>query len=212
MIFRDRREAGRLLAERLSSLKGQKDLLVLAIPRGGVVVGSEVAKALGAPLDVYITRKIGAPYNPELAIGAIASDGTLILDRSLASRLGASQEYIEAQSAREREEIERRMRRYRGDRPSPDLKGKRVILVDDGIATGATIEATIDALQKTGLEELILAVPVGPRDTIGRLESKVDRLICLHSPEIFWAVGSFYMAFGQTTDEEVIALLEGSHL
>jgi putative phosphoribosyl transferase len=212
MIFRDRQEAGRLLAEKLSFLKGQKNLLVLAIPRGGVVVGSEVAKALGAPLDVYITRKIGAPYNPELAIGAIASDGTLILDRSLASRLGASQEYIEAQSAREREEIERRMRRYRGDRPSPDLKGKRVILVDDGIATGATIEATIDALQKTGLEELILAVPVGPRDTIGRLESKVDRLICLHSPEIFWAVGSFYMAFGQTTDEEVIALLEGSHL
>lgn len=212
MIFRDRQEAGRLLAEKLSFLKGQKNLLVLAIPRGGVVVGSEVAKALGAPLDVYITRKIGAPYNPELAIGAIASDGTLILDRSLASRLGASQEYIEAQSAREREEIERRMRRYRGDRPSPDLKGKRVILVDDGIATGATIEATIDALQKTGLEELILAVPVGPRDTIGRLKSKVDRLICLHSPEIFWAVGSFYMAFGQTTDEEVIALLEGSHL
>ncbi len=210
MIFRDRREAGRLLAEKLSFLKGKESLLVLAVPRGGVVVGSEVAKALGAPLDVYITRKIGAPYNPELAIGAIASDGTLILDRSLASRLGVSEEYIKAQSAREREEIERRMRRYRGDQPSPDLEGKRVILVDDGIATGATIEATIDALQKTGLEELILAVPVGPSDTIERLKRKVDRLIFLHAPEIFWAVGSFYLTFDQTTDEEVVALLEGS--
>lgn len=210
MIFRDRREAGRLMAEKLSFLKGKENLLVLAIPRGGVVVGSEVAGALGAPLDVYITRKIGAPYNPELAIGAIASDGTLILDHSLASRLGVSEEYIEAQSSREREEIERRMRRYRGDQPSPDLEGKRVILVDDGIATGATIEATIDALQKTGLEELILAVPVGPRETIERLKRKVDRLVCLHTPEIFWAVGSFYLTFDQTTDEEVVALLEGS--
>ncbi len=210
MIFRDRQEAGRLLAEELSFLKGKENLLVLAIPRGGVVVGSEVARALDAPLDVYITRKIGAPYNPELAIGAIASDGTLMLDRSLASRLGVSEEYIEAQSAREREEIERRMRSYRGHQPSPDLEGRRVILVDDGIATGATIEATIDALQKTDLEELILAIPVGPKETIERLKRKVDRLICLHAPEIFWAVGSFYMAFDQTTDEEVVALLEGS--
>lgn len=210
MIFRDRREAGRLLAEKLSFLKGKENLLVLAIPRGGVVVGSEVAKALGAPLDVYITRKIGAPYNPELAIGAIASDGTLILDRSLASRLGVSEEYIKVQSAREREEIERRMRRYRGSRASPDLEGKRVVLVDDGIATGATIEATIDALQKRGLEELILAIPVAPRETIDRLEKKVNRLVCLHAPEIFWAVGSFYLTFDQTTDEEVVALLEGS--
>lgn len=212
MIFRDRQEAARLLAEKLSFLKGKENLLVLAIPRGGVVVGSGVAKALGAPLDVYITRKIGAPYNPELAIGAIASDGTLILDRSLASRLGVSEEYIKAQSAREREEIARRMRRYRGNQPSPDLEGKRVILVDDGVATGATIEATIDALRKSGLEELILAIPVGPRDTIERLKKKVDRLICLHAPEIFWAVGSFYANFDQTTDEEVIALLEASHL
>lgn len=210
MIFRDRREAGRLLGEKLSFLKGKENLLVLAIPRGGVVVGSEVAKALGAPLDVYITRKIGAPYNPELAIGAIASDGTLILDRSLASRLGVSEEYVKAQSAREREEIERRMRRYRGSRASPDLEGKRVILVDDGIATGATIEATIDALQKRGLEELILAIPVAPRETVERLKRKVDRLICLHAPEIFWAVGSFYLTFDQTTDEEVVALLEVS--
>jgi predicted phosphoribosyltransferase len=210
MIFRDRREAGRLLGEKLSFLRGKEKLLVLAIPRGGVVVGSEVAKALGTPLDVYITRKIGAPYNPELAIGAIASDGTLILDRSLASRLGVSEEYIKAQSAREREEIVRRMRRYRGNRPSPDLEGKRVVLVDDGIATGATIEATIDALQKSGLEELILAVPVAPRETIDRLKAKVDRLVCLHAPEIFWAVGSFYLTFDQTSDEEVIALLEGS--
>lgn len=210
MRFRDRREAGRLLAEKLSFLKSKEDLLVLAIPRGGVVVGSEVAKALGAPLDVYITRKIGAPYNPELAIGAIASDGTLVLDRSLSSRLGVSEEYIKAQSAREQEEIERRMRRYRRDQPSPDLEGKRVILVDDGIATGATIEATIDALHRTGVEELILAVPVGPKDTIERLKKKVDQLICLHAPQIFWAVGSFYMTFDQTSDEEVVALLKGS--
>jgi len=207
MIFEDRQEAGRLLAEKLSFLKGEKDLLVLAIPRGGVVVGHQVAQALDAPLDVYITRKIGAPYNPELAIGAVASDGTVLLDRSLASRVGASENYIAEQTERERREIERRLAKYRGHRPPPELKGKRVILVDDGIATGATMEATINALRKSGLKELILAIPVAPKDTIERLRGKVDRLVCLHAPEIFWAVGSFYLRFDQTSDEEVISLL-----
>lgn len=209
MIFEDRHEAGRLLAERLRFLKGKKDLIVLAIPRGGVVVGSEIARSLDVPLDVYITRKIGAPYNPELAIGAIASDGTLLLDRSLASRLGVSEEYIQAQTTREKEEIERRLAQYRGGHPPLELKGKRVILVDDGIATGATIEATINALRKSEPEELILAVPVAPQETVERLKKRVDRLVCLHAPEVFWAVGAFYARFDQTSDEEVISLLKG---
>jgi putative phosphoribosyl transferase len=207
VVFRDRREAGRLLAERLGSFKDKKGLLVLAIPRGGVVVGYQIAKALGAPLDVYITRKIGAPSNPELAIGAVASDGTLVLDRELAERVGASEEYIEATSKRERLEIERRLSTYREGMPPLSLKDKSVILVDDGIATGATIEATIKALRKAGARQIVLGIPVGPQDTIERLRQQVDEIVYLHAPEIFWAVGSFYLSFEQTSDEEVVTLL-----
>lgn len=208
MVFQDRREAGRILARELSSFKGQDNVIVLGIPRGGVVVGHEIAQALDLPLDVYITRKIGAPHNPELAIGAVASDGTLILDHGLAKRLGVSQDYIEAESEHQKREIERRIAEYRGEIPAPDLKDKVVILVDDGVATGATTLATIRAVRTQEPAQLILAVPVGPRDTIEGLRREVDQLFCLHAPEIFWAVGAFYNIFDQTSDEEVKALLQ----
>jgi putative phosphoribosyl transferase len=208
MVFQDRREAGRILAKELSSFKGQDDVIVLGIPRGGVVVGREIAQALNVPLDVYITRKIGAPHNPELAIGAVASDGTLVLDYQLAKRLGVSQDYMDAESERQRREIERRITEYRGKLPAPELKGKVVILADDGVATGATTLASIRAIRTQEPDQLILAVPVGPRDTIESLKREVDRLLCLHAPEIFWAVGAFYSIFDQTSDEEVKALLQ----
>ncbi len=208
MLFEDRREAGKALARELAAFRGQENALVLGIPRGGVVVAREVAEALDVPLDVYITRKIGAPYNPELAVGAVASDGTLILDHQLAKRLGVSQDYIDAESERQEREIKRRMSEYRGDRPGLELKGKVVILVDDGVATGATTLATIEAIRTQKPSKLVLAVPVGPRDTIQRLKQKVDELYCLHAPEVFWAVGAFYNVFDQTSDDEVKALLE----
>jgi putative phosphoribosyl transferase len=207
MVFQDRRGAGKALAGELASWKGKPNLIVLAIPRGGVVVGHEVARALNAPLDVYITRKIGAPHNPELAIGAVASDGTLLIDHQLARRLAVPQSYIDQESARQTQEINRRLAEYRGERPSPDLAGKVVILVDDGVATGATTLATIRAIKSQQPEKLILAIPVGPRDSIESLRQEVDQLYCLHAPEIFWAVGAFYNVFDQTSDEEVKALL-----
>lgn len=208
MIFQDRREAGRILAKELSSFRGQNDVIVLGIPRGGVVVGHEIARALNLPLDVYITRKIGAPHNPELAIGAVATDGTLILDDRLAKRLGVPQDYIDAESERQKREIQRRIAEYRGELPAPELKDKVVILADDGVATGATTLATIRAVRTQEPSQLILAVPVGPRDTIESLKREVDQLFCLHAPEIFWAVGAFYNVFDQTSDEEVKALLQ----
>ncbi len=208
MLFQDRREAGQALARELSSFKGSSNLIVLGIPRGGVVVGHEIAKALGAPIDVYITRKIGAPHNPELAIGAVASDGTLIIDQQLVRRLGVDEDYIEEESKRQKDEISRRLSEYRGDRPSPELAGKIVILVDDGVATGATTLVTIRAIKAQGPSELVLAVPVGPRDSIESLRQEVDKIVCLHAPEIFWAVGAFYNVFDQTSDAEVKALLQ----
>ena len=208
MLFQDRREAGKALAARLASFKGRPSLIVLGIPRGGVVVGHEIAQALGAPLDVYITRKIGAPHNPELAIGAVASDGTLLIDHQLVRRLGVSQDYVDEESERQRQEIGRRLAEYRGEVPSPELADKVVILADDGVATGATTLVTIQAIKSQQPTELILAVPVGPRDSIESLRQEVDQLVCLHEPEIFWAVGAFYNVFDQTTDDEVKALLE----
>jgi len=210
MLFQDRREAGSSLARELSSFKGKADLIVLGIPRGGVVVGHEIAKALDAPLDVYITRKIGAPHNPELAIGAVASDGTLLIDHQLVRRLGVSQDYVDQESERQKQEITRRVAEYRGDRPGLELAGKAVILVDDGVATGATTLATVRAIKSQQPSELILAVPVGPQDSIESLRQEVDQLVCLHAPEVFWAVGAFYNVFDQTSDEEVKTLLEAA--
>lgn len=207
MQFHDRQDAGRQLAKALRFLEGREDAVILAIPRGGVVVGYEVAKELGLPLDVYITRKIGAPYNPEFALGAVASDGTRVLDEMVVRQLRVSEDYIEEETARQRQEIERRLAEYRGDRPPLELEGKTVVLVDDGVATGSTILATIRALKRRSLAELILAIPVGPPDTVARLGREVDRVVCLDTPEPFWAVGRFYTLFDQTTDAEVVALL-----
>lgn len=208
MRFRDRREAGQLLAEQLEFLRGRKGLLVLGIPRGGMVVAAEVARALDAPLDVFIARKLGAPHNPELAVGAVASSGEIVLDQHLIAALGVPQSYLEAETERQRTEIQRRMKTYRGDRPALDFKDKTVILTDDGVATGATMRAAIQALQATELQELVVALPVGPPDTIQELADMVDRMVCLHTPAFFWAVGGFYMDFSQTSDAEVIQLLQ----
>ncbi|MBC7250665.1 MAG: phosphoribosyltransferase [Anaerolineae bacterium] len=208
MQFRDRREAGQKLAEALSFLQGQKDVLVLGIPRGGVVVAAEVARALGAPLDVFITRKIGAPGNPELAIGAVASSGELVIDEGLVLGLGVSPRYVEEETERQKQEIARQMTLYRGHRPPPQLTGKTVVLIDDGVATGATTLAALRALRASAPAELILAIPVGPPDTVERLSAEADRVVCLHTPAWFWAVGAFYEDFSQTPDEEVIRLLQ----
>lgn len=207
MLFRDRREAGRTLAKELSFLKGQPDVVVLAIPRGGVVVGYEVARALGAPLDIYITRKIGAPFNPELAIGAVASDGSVFLDHSMIENLGVSPDFVQREQERQMAEIQRRAKEYRGNRPPVDLTGKTVVLVDDGVATGATTLVSVRALRKQPLHKLILAIPVAPPDTAAMLSKEVDQLVCLSTPEPFWAVGAFYLVFDQTSDEEVLRLL-----
>ena len=207
--FRDRREAGQLLAQALLSLlKGKEDIVVLGIPRGGVVVAAEVAKALGASLDIYITRKIGAPHQPELAIGAIASSGDVVLDKRLISALDVSPEYIQDEIQRQRREIERRLEKYRGGQPAQELEGKTILLVDDGVATGATTMATVRALKKQKPAELILAIPVGPPDAVARLREEVDELVCLATPQPFWAVGAHYIVFDQTPDEEVVRLLQ----
>ena len=210
MRFRDRREAGQLLAEGLEFLRERKGLLVLGIPRGGVVVAAEVARTLGAPLDIFIARKLGAPHNPELAVGAVASSGEVVLDQHLIAALGVPQSYLEAEIKRQRAEIQRRMKAYRGDRLALNLKDKTVILTDDGVATGATMRAAIQALRATELRELIVALPVGPPDTVQELADMVDRMVCLHTPKFFWAVGGFYVDFSQTSDAEVIQLLQGS--
>jgi len=207
MHFRDRVEAGQLLAKQLSWLGDESDVIVLGVPRGGVVVANEIAKALHAPLDVYITRKLGAPYNPELAIGALASDGSAFLDQDTLRHLGVSDQYVQSEIARQRKEIARRMTSYRGTRPEPDLHDKTVVLVDDGVATGATVLASLRAIRQQRPKQLILAVPVGAADSIAALEKEADRVVCLYSPEVFWAVGSFYADFDQTSDEEVIQML-----
>ncbi|NLS78795.1 MAG: phosphoribosyltransferase [Chloroflexi bacterium] len=212
MQFRDRHEAGQALAEALSFLKGQPDVVILAIPRGGVVVGYQVAKALGLPLDVYITRKLGAPYNSELALGAVAGDGSIVLDEELIQRLGIPRDYIARERERQAKEIERQLERYRGDRKPLDLKDKIVVLVDDGVATGSTTRAAIQSLRKHPLRKLILAIPVGPPETAAMLSKEVDQGVFLSTPEHFWAVGGFYLTFDQTSDDEVVALLRESAL
>jgi predicted phosphoribosyltransferase len=207
-LFRDRKEAGRLLAEALSFLKAKREeLVVLAIPRGGVLVAKEVADALGAPLDLVITRKIGAPWNPELAIGAVTQDGEIITDPGLIAMLGVSGDYVKEEAARQVVEIGRRMREYRGDRPYPSLARKTVVVVDDGIATGSTTRAAVQSLRRRGAAAVILAVPVGPPDTISELSKVADRVICLRTPQPFYAIGEFYSEFEQVEDDTVRKVL-----
>jgi predicted phosphoribosyltransferase len=210
--FRDRAEAGRLLAEELKEFAGQKDVIVLALPRGGVPVASEVATALDAPLDVFTVRKLGVPEQPELAMGAIASGGVRVLNEDLLGYLSLSAEAIEEVAAREEEELSRRERAYRGDRPFPEIRGRKVILVDDGIATGTSIRSAIEALRKQRPERIVVAVPVAPQIACDQLNAMGDDVecICLMNPEQFIAVGLWYEDFVQTTDQEVCSLLEQS--
>lgn len=211
MIFKDRQQAGQELGKRLLHLREQNPV-VLAIPRGGVVVGYEVARTLGAGLDILVPRKIGAPYEPELAVGAVTEDGSLVLDNELLQSLGVREDYIEDETKRQIAEIERRNRLYRSGRQPVDLKGKAVIIVDDGLATGATMRAAIKYLKKKNPKGIVVAVPVAPPEIIQRLKGEVEEVICLSTPEPFYAIGQFYQSFDQVEDEEVITLLTKAQL
>jgi len=206
-LFRDRREAGRSLAERLAAYANRPDVLVLALPRGGVPVAYEVARALGAPLDVFVVRKLGVPGYEELAIGAVATGGVRVLNDQLVERLGIPEQMIDAVAARELQELARRERRYRGGRPPPDVRGRTVILVDDGLATGATMHAAIEALRQQKPTRIVVAVPTASPEICEEMNTKADDVICAITPEPFQAVGRWYQDFSQTTDEEVEALL-----
>lgn len=206
--FRDRTEAGRLLAERLHQYAGRNDVLVLALPRGGVPVGLEIARALDAPLDLVIVRKLGVPGQEELAMGAIATGGVRILNEEVVRMLDLTDDVIERVAAEEERELERRERAYRGDRPPPEVRGRTVILVDDGVATGSTIRAAMAAIRSRQPARLVVAVPVAPPETCEMLREEADEVICLLTPEAFFAIGAYYDSFPQLTDDEVRRLLE----
>jgi putative phosphoribosyl transferase len=208
--FQDRREAGRDLAERLREFANDRNVLVLALPRGGVPVGYEIARNLGLPLDVFIVRKLGVPGYEELAMGAIASGGVRVLNEDVVGRLGISDQRIDAVAEREQQEIERREFQYRGDLPRLEVRGKKIILVDDGLATGATMRAGVQALWEAGAEEITVAAPVGSIEAVGRIEREADGVVCPLQPEDFQAVGQWYEDFSQTSDEEVRELLAES--
>ena len=206
-IFTDRRDAGRQLAGALSGYRDE-DAVVLALPRGGVPVGYEVAQALNIPLDVFVARKLGAPGQPELAIGAIAPGGVRILNDGVVRELGVSEGWIETAAEKELAEIERRMRRFRNARPEPEVCGRTVILVDDGVATGMTVRAAIRAIREKAPRRIVLAVPVCADVTADSLASEVEDLVCLQAPDDLWAIGLWYDNFHQLDDEEVVELLE----
>jgi putative phosphoribosyl transferase len=206
--FSDRYDAGRRLAGELRAYANRHDVIVLALPRGGVPVGYEAAKALGAPLDVFVVRKLGLPGQEELAMGAIASGGVKVLAPDLIRAARVTEEDLQRVIASEQAELERRERQYRGDRPFPELKGKTVILVDDGLATGASMSAAVAALRQRGASRIVVAVPVAAPETCEAFRNTADEIICLETPEPFRAVGLWYDDFSQTTDEEVHDLLE----
>ena len=207
-LFRDRADAGRQLADRLKTYAGRPDVLVLGLPRGGVPVAFEVARALGAPLDIFVVRKLGVPGHEEIAMGAIATGGVGVLNEPVVRGLGIPQSVISAAMEREQRELDRRERAYRGERPAPDVRGKTVILVDDGLATGATMRAAVAALRQQQTKRIIVAVPVAAPETCEELRAEVDEIVCLETPEPFYAVGLWYEDFSQTTDEEVCGLLD----
>jgi predicted phosphoribosyltransferase len=206
-MYADRADAGRALANALAHLRAAPDAIVLGLPRGGVPVAYEVARALGLPLDVLVVRKLGLPQQPELAMGAIASGGAVVVNDEVVRYLGSRREAFEAVRAREQVELERRERDYRGARPPLELAGRTAILVDDGLATGATMEAAVRALRSLGARRVVVAVPVASQEAVERIEALADEVVCLATPPFFSAVGQWYADFGQTEDAEVRDLL-----
>ncbi len=212
-LLRDREEAGRLLAERLGAYRERAGALILALPRGGVAVGYAMSLALRLPLDVLIVRKLGAPGNPEYAIGAVAENGSVYLNPEapvVLREFGVGREYIDRAERQQQGEIARRRTLYRHGRPLPDVHGREVLLVDDGIATGATFKAALEALRHQGARRVVAAIPVGPAETIRALRGQVDELTVLFTPEPFFAVGNHYEEFSQVGDEAVLAYLAGA--
>src|SRR5213595_4221185 len=205
--FPNRAEAGRLLAEKLENYVDRSDVVVLGLPRGGVPVAYEVAQRLGAPLDVFVVRKLGVPGFEELAAGAIASGGVRVLNEDVMRAIPHADETIEAVTARETAELERREHEYRDGRLAPELRDRIVMLVDDGLATGATMRAAVKALRQSGAAKIVVAVPVGPPDTCREIAQEADETICLSTPEFFQAVGQYYEDFSQTSDDDVRKLL-----
>jgi predicted phosphoribosyltransferase len=209
-FFADRRDAGKRLAERLSAYRGVKNVIVLALPRGGVPVAFEIAKALDAPLDLMLVRKLGVPDDEELAMGAVALGGACVFNRSVIKNIGIPRPLIEDVIAAERKELSRRNEAYRGNRLPPDLKDRTVILVDDGMATGADMRAAVKAVKKQAPARVIVAVPVGSGEACESLQKLADEVVCLQIPPLFFGVGGAYEDFSQTSDEEVKALIEES--
>jgi putative phosphoribosyl transferase len=206
--FRDRREAGRRLAERLENYAGRSDTIVLGLPRGGVPVAYEVASALHLPLDVFVVRKLGTPWHPELAMGALASGGVRVINQDLVRELNVPASEVERVTQREQRELERRELLFRGNRPFPDVTGKTVLLIDDGLATGATMQVAVAALRQKGAQRVVVGVPVASPDTCDAFRDITDDIICVFTPEPFYAVGFWYDDFGQMSDEEVHDLLD----
>jgi predicted phosphoribosyltransferase len=207
MYFRDRTDAGRKLAAELTRFTGRSDVLVLALPRGGVPVAFQVARALGAPLDVFLVRKLGTPGRPELAMGALASGGVRVLSRDVIGALGVTGEEIADAIERETLELARRERAYRDDRPAPTVRGRVVIVVDDGLATGSTMRAAVAALRRQGAARVVVAVPVGARETVAEFRAAGEEVACVREPDPFLAVAQWYGDFSQTTDADVRTLL-----
>ena len=207
MIFRDRRDAGQQLAEELIAYADRADVLVLALPRGGVPIAYEVAKRLSAPLDIFLVRKLGVPGHEELAMGAIATGGMRVINEPVVTSLGIPDEVIDRVAEREQQELERRERAYRDGRPAPDVRGRTVILIDDGLATGATMRAAAAALRQQQPARIVVAVPVAAQETCDEFRSEVEEIICAVTPKPFRGVGLWYEDFSQTTDEEVRDLL-----
>jgi putative phosphoribosyl transferase len=209
-MFKDRGDAGVQLASRLKEYKNQKDVLVLALPRGGVATGYEIARLLNVPLDVVIVRKIGFPGQLEFGIGAISETGTVVLNELTISTYDVPKDYIEHEISRQKEEISRRVKLYRKGGKLPDLEGKTVILTDDGVATGGTMKTAIATLRQEKLNKLIVALPVAPPTVADKIKQMVDEFICIETPFDFMAVGSYYYDFTQVSDEEVVELLQRS--
>jgi predicted phosphoribosyltransferase len=207
MIFHDRRDAGRQLAERLSAYAHRPDVIVLALPRGGVPVGYEVAKALNAPLDLFLVRKLGVPGREELAMGAIASSGIRVINDEVVRTLGIPPEIIDQVAAEEERELARREWEYRDDRPPAVVSGQQILLVDDGLATGTTMRAAVEALRSSKPAGIVVAVPVAAAEACRAMDEIADKVVCIYAPEQFAAVGAWYEDFSQTTDEEVRALV-----